>query len=82
MAMVPLQAAFRGDFLVQLIPVDDADDMATVAQKIAHHVVNLRVAERNLPIGLWFKGERLPEGMTFAESGIGVMDYVEAGYVE
>ena len=36
MAMVPLMAAFRGDFLTQLVPVDDGDDMATVAAKVAH----------------------------------------------
>jgi toluene monooxygenase system protein B len=82
MAMIPLQAAFRGDFLVQLIPVDDADDMATVAAKIAHHSVNLRVAERNLPMAVWFDGKKLPPEMKFSDSGIGVMDYVEAGYVE
>lgn len=82
MAMIPLQAAFRGDFLVQLIPVDDGDDMATVAAKIAHHSVNLRVAQRNLPMAVWFNGNKLPESMKFSDSGIGVMDYVEAGYVE
>lgn len=82
MAMIPLQAAFRGDFLVQLVPVDDGDDMATVAAKIAHHAVNLRVAERDLPMAVWFEGRQLPPTLRFAESGIGVMDYVEAGYVE
>ncbi|HZG28857.1 toluene-4-monooxygenase system B family protein [Rhizobium sp. C1] len=82
MAMVPLQAAFHGDFLVQLIPVDDEDDMATVAAKIAHHAVNLRVAERNLPMAVWFNDRQLPASMKFSESGIGPMDYVEAGYVE
>jgi toluene monooxygenase system protein B len=82
MAMIPLQTAFRGDFVVQLVPVDDADDMATVAGKIAHHAVNLRVAQRSLPMAVWFNGEQLPPGMKFSESGIGVMDYVEAGYVE
>mgnify|MGYP005812235773 CR=1 FL=1 len=82
MAMIPLQTAFRGDFVVQLVPVDDADDMVSVAEKIAYHAVNLRVAKRDLPMAVWFNGKQLPADMKVAESGIGVMDYVEAGYVE
>lgn len=81
MAMIPLMAAFRGDFLTQLVPVDDGDDMAAVAAKIAHHAVGLRVAVRNAPMAVWFNDKQLPPEMTFSESGIGVMDYVEAGYV-
>jgi len=80
--MVPLMAAFRGDFLTQLVPVDDGDDMATVAAKVAHHAVGLRVAERNVPMAVWFNDEQLPGDLAFGDSGIGVMDYIEAGYVE
>ncbi len=82
MAMIPLMAAFRGDFLTQLIPVDDADDMAAIASKVAHHTVGLRVAARNLPMAIWFNDKRLPDDMKFTDSGIGVMDYIEAAYVE
>ena len=82
MAMIPLMAAFRGDFLTQLVPVDDGDNMAAIAAKIAHHAVGLRVAARNLPMAIWFNDQRLPDNMSFAESGIGVMDYIEAAYVE
>lgn len=82
MAMIPLQASFRGDFVVQLVPVEDTDDMNTVAEKIAHHAVGLRVAVRNAPKRVVFNGKELPPTMTVTESGIGVMDYVEAGYVE
>ena len=82
MAMIPLMAAFRGDFLTQLVPVDDGDDMAAVAVKVAHHSVGLRVAERNAPMAVWFNDKQLPADMSFADSGIGVMDYIEAGYVE
>lgn len=81
MAMIPLMAAFRGDFLTQLVPVDDGDDMATVAAKVAHHAVGLRVAERAAPMAVWFNDKQLPAEMKFADSGIGVMDYIEAGYV-
>lgn len=82
MAMIPLMAAFRGDFLTQLVPVDDGDNMAAIAAKVAHHTVGLRVAARNLPMAIWFNDQRLPDNMSFAESGIGVMDYIEAAYVE
>ncbi len=82
MAMIPLMAAFRGDFLTQLVPVDDGDDMAAVAAKVAHHSVGLRVAERQTPMAIWFNDEQLPPDMSFADSGIGPMDYIEAGYVE
>ena len=82
MAMIPLMASFRGDFLTQLVPVDDGDDMAAVAAKVAHHAVGLRVAERNAPMAVWFNDKQLPADMSFADSGIGVMDYIEAGYVE
>jgi toluene monooxygenase system protein B len=82
MAMIPLMAAFRGDFLTQLVPVDDGDDMATVAAKVAHHAVGLRVAARNAPIAVWFNDKRLPDDMKFADSGIGVMDFIEAAYVD
>lgn len=81
MAMIPLMAAFRGDFLTQLVPVDTEDDMAAVAAKVAHHAVGLRVAVRDAPLAVWFNDKQLPSNMTFAESGIGVMDYIEAGYV-
>ena len=82
MAMIPLMAAFRGDFLTQLVPVDDGDNMAAIAAKVAYHTVGLRVAARNLPMAIWFNDQRLPDNMSFAESGIGVMDYIEAAYVE
>ncbi len=81
MAMFPLQAAFRGDFLVQLIAIDDEDDMATVAAKVAHHSVNLRVAEQAKPMAVWHNDRQLPADMTFQQAGIGVMDYIEVGYV-
>lgn len=81
MAMIPLMAAFRGDFLTQLVPVDTEDDMATVAAKVAHHAVGLRVAQKNAPMAVFFNDRQLPAEMKFTDSGIGVMDYIEAGYV-
>jgi len=79
--MIPLMASFRGDFLTQLVPVDTEDDMATVAAKVAHHAVGLRVAQKDAPMAVFFNDHQLPADMSFADSGIGVMDYIEAGYV-
>ena len=82
MALFPLQANFRGDFVVLLVPVDDADNMAAVAEKVTSHSVGLRVAERNLPKRVYYNGKELPLEMTVTESGIQVMDWIEVAYVE
>lgn len=81
MAMVPLQASFRGDFVVQLVPVDDGDDMNAVAAAIAHHAVGLRVPVKEAPMRVYHNGKELPADMKVSEAGIEPMDYVEAGYV-
>jgi toluene monooxygenase system protein B len=81
MAMVPLQATWRDDFVVQLVPVDDGDKMSAVAAAVAAHAVNLRVPAEDRPMGVWLNGERLDDDKTVAEVGIEPMDYIEAGYV-
>lgn len=82
MVMVLLQVVFYGDFLVQFIFVDDEDDMVMVVVKIVYYVVNLCVVECNLLMVVWFNDKQLLVLMKFLESGIGLMDYVEVGYVE
>lgn len=81
MAMVPLQGCWRGDFVVQLVPVDDGNTMPEVAAAVSVHAVNLRVPAEDRPMGIWVNGERVPDEKTVAEAGIEPMDYVEAGYV-
>ena len=81
MALFPLQANFRGDFVVMLIPVDDGDNMSIVADKVARHAVGLRVAEKNAPKCVYFNGKQLPSTMTVAQSGIQPMDWIEVTYV-
>jgi len=82
MALFPLQANFRGDFVVLLVPVDDADDMTVVAEKVAQHAVGLRVAERNAAMNVYYNGEKLPPEMTVGKSGIQVMDWIEVAYAD
>jgi len=81
-ALFPLQANFRGDFVVLLVPVDDGDDMTTVADKVAQHSIGLRVAEKNAPKCVYHNGRELPPAMTVAQSGIAPMDWIEVAYVD
>lgn len=81
MALFPLQANFRGDFVVMLIPVDDSDNMSIVADKVAQHAVGLRVAEKNASKCVYYNGKELPSAMTVAESSIQPMDWIEVAYV-
>ncbi len=82
MALVPLTAAFRGDFVVQLVPVEDTDTMEVVAQKVAAHAVDLRVAARQVPMQVVFKEKVLQAGETVGSAGIGPMDFVEVRYAD
>lgn len=80
MALVPLQTVFEGDFVVQLVPVEDSDPMRVVAEKVAHHVVGRRIAPRSEPLQVRFRGRLIDPEVTVAEAGIGPMDVVEVGY--
>lgn len=50
MALVPLTAAFRGDFVVLLVTVEDTDTMNVVAQKVAHYVIGRRLPPKAAPM--------------------------------
>jgi len=82
MAILPVQAWFRGDFVVQVVVVDTDDQMPAVAEKVAYHAVGRRVWPRQKPMAVYFRGERIPDEKTVAEVGIGPMDYLEVGYVD
>ncbi len=82
MALFPLQANFRGDFVVLVVPVDDGDDMTVVAEKVAHHAVGLRVAPQDAAKRVYYNGKEVPPETTIANSGIQPMDWIEVGYVE
>lgn len=82
MALIPLTAAFRQDFVVLLVPVEDTDTMEVVAQKVAAHAVDLRVAPKKAPMRVVFKGESLSPEDTVGNAGIGPMDFVEVHYTD
>ncbi len=82
MALVPLTAAFRDDFVVLLVPVEDTDTIAQVAEKVAAHVIGVRVPPREAPMQVRHNGRVLAPEMTVAQAGIGPMDFVEVSYAD
>jgi toluene monooxygenase system protein B len=80
MAMVPLQAVFRGDCLTLLVPVDDRDTMDVVAQKVAHHVIHRRLPARDAPMRVRYDERVLPMDLTVAQAGLSPLSFVEVFY--
>lgn len=80
MATVPLQAAFRGDFVTLLVFVDDTDTMDVVARKVAHHVINRRLPPENLRMRVRYNQQVLSPEQTVAQAGILAMNFVEVFY--
>lgn len=79
--MVPLCGVFEGDFVAQLFVVETTDTMPQVAEKMARHAVDLRVAPETLTMGVYKDGKRLPDQLTVEEAGIQPMDVIIVGYV-
>lgn len=82
MAAVPLVGLFEGDFVLQLIAVQDTDSMEQVAQALAVHVVNRRVAPRNAPMRVVHNGTMLDPDATVAEAGLQPTDYIEVVWAD
>jgi len=80
MAFLPLQAAFRGDFVALLVPVDDQDTMDVVAQKVAYHVINRRLPPQDAPMRVQYNDRVLPSDQTVAQAGMPPMSFVEVFY--
>jgi toluene monooxygenase system protein B len=80
MALFPLQAVFDGDFVVLLVPVDDADPMTVVAEKVAHHAAGHRVQAQSGPMTVRHGGAVVAGDATVVTAGIAPMDVVQVGY--
>jgi toluene monooxygenase system protein B len=80
MATVPLQAAFRGDFAVLLVYVDDQDTMEKVAQKVAYHVILRRLPPQDAPMRVQYENRVLPPEQTVAQAAIPPMSFVQVFY--
>ena len=77
MAPLPIQGIVRGDFVVHLVVVDDTDSMATVADKVAHHVVGRRLPPHEGLRSALVAGEVVDADQTVAQAGVGPLDVVE-----
>ncbi|MCF7550850.1 toluene-4-monooxygenase system B family protein [Pseudonocardia sp. WMMC193] len=80
MALFPLQAFFEGDFVVLVVPVDDEDSMTAIAEKVAYHVVDRRVAAQDRPMQVRHEGRVLAGQDTVVTAGVGPMDVLQVGY--
>jgi toluene monooxygenase system protein B len=80
MALFPLQAAFRGDFVALFVPVDDQDTMDVVAQKVAYHVIHRRLPPQEVPMRVQYNAQVLPPDQTVAQAGMLPMSFVEVFY--
>jgi toluene monooxygenase system protein B len=79
-ALVPLHAVFRGDFIGLLVPVDDRDTMDVVAQKVAYHVIHRRLPPQDAPMRVQYNGSVLPRDQTVGQAGMSPMTFVEVFY--
>lgn len=80
MALVPLTAAFRGDFVVLLV-IEDTDTMNVVAQK-SHHVIGKRIPPKPSPMKVKHNDLVLASEVTVAAANIQPTDFVEVFYDE
>ena len=80
MAVLPLQAAFRGDFVALLVPVDDQDTMDVVAQKVAYHVIHRRLPPQDAPMRVQYHDHVVPPDQTVAQAGMPPMSFVQVFY--
>ena len=80
MALLPLQAAFRGDFVALFVSVDDQDTMDVVAQKVAYHVINRRLPPQEAPLRVQYNDRVLPPDQTVAHAGMSPLSFVQVFY--
>lgn len=73
MAMFPIGSNFEGDFVIQLVAVDDEASMDEVAAACAVHSLGRRVAPRPqqlLRVRHHLTGELFPRDMKLKDAGL------------
>ncbi len=73
MALFPLSSNFEGDFVLQLVPVDDEITMDEVAAACAEHSVNRRVRpqpDKVMRVRRHTTGEMFPRDMKVKDAGL------------
>lgn len=80
MTTIPLVSNFQGDFVLQLVPVDDDVTMDDLAAACAYHSVNRRVKPhpgKVMRVRLQDSPLPIAREMTVKNSGLKPMDTVE-----
>lgn len=73
MALFPLSSNFEGDFVLQLVPVDDEITMDEVAAACAEHSINRRVRpqpDKVLRVRRHSTGEVYPRDLQLKDAGL------------
>lgn len=79
---LPVVAHFRGDFLYNLVLVEDTDTVDELAHKCAEHSVGRRVPTLDLPMRVEYDGRVLDPAYSVAEAGVEPMEEVVVSYAE
>jgi len=77
---MPVVAHFRGDFLYNLVLVEDTDTVSEVARKCAEHSVGRRVPVQDAPLRVEYGGSFLDDSLTVSAAGIVPMEEVIVSY--
>lgn len=83
MSMVPLVVNFEGDFVLQLVPVEDHFNMDQVAEAAAVHSLNRRVKpqpNRTLRVRVQDADNPISRESTVSEAGFREMETIEVYY--
>ncbi|MET7998230.1 toluene-4-monooxygenase system B family protein [Amycolatopsis sp. NPDC005232] len=79
---MPVVAHFRGDFLYNLVLIEDTDTIEQVARACAAHSVGRRVAELDRALRVEHAGRFLEPTRSAAEEGVQPMDEVFVSYAD
>ncbi len=82
MALFPIYGRFAGDFLAHLVAVDTGDTMDQVAEKVAVHSVDRRIARPSSAGGydVLLDGEVVAPATTLGELGIVPLAWVDVRF--
>lgn len=83
MSTIPLVVNFEGDFVLQLVPVEDSFSMDEVAEAAAVHSLNRRVKPqpgRTLRVRLQDAEAPIERHNTVSEAGFQEMETIEVYY--
>jgi toluene monooxygenase system protein B len=78
---MPIVSLFRGDFLYNLVLVEDTDTIAEAAAKCAEHSVGRRVIPQNRALQVEHGGAVLDRTSTVGAAGVVPMSELIVSYV-